>query len=260
MSGFDLGWLDLREPADRAARDADLLRRAADYLGAGPSLVAVDLGCGSGSTFRALDPLLVRKPVWRLVDNDPVLLAEAGRRAGPDQATVKIAADLSDLDPSWFDGATLVTASALLDLTSEAWIEALAERLAAGGAGLYAALSYDGEMSWAEPHPLDGAVTAAFNAHQRSDKGVGPALGPDAAQTAAELLKARGFEVLVASSPWRLGPGEVELERQLIDGIAQAAEETGMVDDVPGWRRFRLGRAGTGCVVGHQDLLALPAP
>ena len=258
MSGFDLGWLDLREPADLAARDTGLLRRAADHLDATASPVTVDLGCGSGSTFRALAPRLARRPVWRLVDNDPALLAEAGRRAGPDQAMVKIAADLADLDPSWFDGAALVTASALLDLTSEAWIEALAERLAAAGAGLYAALSYDGEMGWAEPHALDEAVTAAFNAHQRSDKGFGPALGPDAAKTAADRLKAQGFEVSIASSPWRLGPGEAELERQLVAGIAQAAAETARVDGVEAWRDFRLGRAGSGCVVGHQDLLALP--
>ena len=45
---FSAEWLALREPADRAARDAGLLRRAA--AAAGPAPVIMDLGCGSGAT------------------------------------------------------------------------------------------------------------------------------------------------------------------------------------------------------------------
>ena len=44
--GFSADWLALREPADHAARDGDLLAAAAQVAGA----VIVDLGCGTGST------------------------------------------------------------------------------------------------------------------------------------------------------------------------------------------------------------------
>ena len=56
------------------------------------------------------------------------------------------------------DGVRLVTASALLDLASAAWVEALAERLAAAGVGLYAALSYDGRTEWEPPLAGDAAA------------------------------------------------------------------------------------------------------
>ncbi|MEO9788899.1 MAG: methyltransferase type 11, partial [Aurantimonas coralicida] len=57
MSGFDTNWLDLREPADGAARDTGLLQGAVAWLeGAGDAPLAVDLGCGTGSTLRAVSP------------------------------------------------------------------------------------------------------------------------------------------------------------------------------------------------------------
>ncbi len=52
------------------------------------------------------------------------------------------------LDALPLDGARLVTASALCDLVSRDWLEALADRLAARGPAFYAALSYDGAMAW----------------------------------------------------------------------------------------------------------------
>ncbi len=60
MSGFSIDWLDLREPADRHARNQDLL---ADAL----TVVIVrhryspwlwDLGAGTGSTLRAVSQYL----------------------------------------------------------------------------------------------------------------------------------------------------------------------------------------------------------
>jgi SAM-dependent methyltransferase len=260
MSGFDLGWLDLREPADRAARDTVLLQAAAEDLNAGDRPLAVDLGCGSGSTFRALNPLLTRPTAWRLVDNDPLLLQAAAERAAPGQTVEPVLADLADAGRLPLQGATLVTASALLDLVSEAWIDALAAALTRAGAGLYAALTYDGEMSWSLAHPLDEAVAAAFNAHQRGDKGFGPALGPAATAYAVGRLEALGFTVATASTPWRLGRGEAALERELVAGIADAAIATGRLErtEVEAWRKAREAAAGSGCAIGHLDLLAQP--
>jgi len=259
VSGFSVSWLDLREAADHAARDAGLGEAAGRFLRDGPGAV-VDLGGGTGSTFRALGgssgPLLHGHPC-RLVDLDAGLLAEATAR---DPAIAAHPADLSGVDDLPIGDARLVTASALLDLVSADWLHALARRLSACGAGLYAALTYDGRMAFSPPHPLDGAVTAAFNRHQRGDKGFGPALGPDAAEAAAGILRASGFSVTAATSDWRLGSADAALARPLVEGIAAAAGEAGLgPDEAAGWLAFRLAHlAGGEILVGHRDLLALP--
>ena len=248
---FDAAWLDLREPADRAARDPELLALAAAWLRDG---AAVDLGSGTGSTLRAFGG---RAPGarWRLVDHDAGLLECAAARC-PDASTT--VAELSDLEALPLDGARLVTASALCDLVSHDWIVALAERLAALGAAFYAALSYDGAMRWTPGLPGDAAATKAFNRHQRGDKGLGPALGPDAGAAVAAAFERLGFAVRTAPSPWRLGPSDAELQRELVTGIASAAGEAGFAKSVA-WGQARRALSETaGCVVGHWDLLALP--
>ncbi|MDG4648687.1 class I SAM-dependent methyltransferase [Roseibacterium sp. SDUM158017] len=250
--GFSADWLALRDPADRAARDGALALRAA--AAAGPAPLVVDLGCGTGATWRALAPLLPAGARWRFVDNDADLLDLAAATAGPGVEVVQ--ADLADLDALPLDGATLVTASALLDLVPLAWVEGLARRLR--GVPFYAALSYDGQMSWTPEDPRDGAVTDAFNRHQHGDKGLGPALGPDAAERAATVLAAAGFSVETASSPWRLDPGMAALQRELTRGIAEAAAGAGAAE-AEAWGRARdAGADRSTCLIGHLDLLALP--
>ena len=49
--------------------------------------------------------------------------------------------------------------------------------IAARAIPLYAALSYDGRIAFTPSDPLDADIVAAVNAHQRTDKGFGPALG-----------------------------------------------------------------------------------
>ena len=71
---FDAGWLELRAPADAAARDPALLSAAAAWLG--HDAVALDLGCGTGAACSALAAPGVR---WRLVDGDAGLLRRAAR-------------------------------------------------------------------------------------------------------------------------------------------------------------------------------------
>lgn len=257
MSGFDTTWLDLREPADHAARDRALLEAArAHLLAGGPSPLAVDLGSGTGSTLRAFGPAPVR---WRIVDNDPRLLEAALSRLPGVPEVERMEADLADLEPEILAGARLVTASALFDLASRAFVEQLADRLANGRIALYAALNYDGRTEWEPPHPLDAAGLSAFNAHQTRDKGFGPALGPQAAETLREVFEARGYTVRLAPSPWRLGDGEAPLTSALFDGIAGAVAQTGRLDaaSLEAWRKMRSARTRA-CLVGHVDVLALP--
>jgi hypothetical protein len=244
---FDPDWLDLRAPADDAARDPWLLASARACLLGSPDALALDLGAGTGATVRAVAASGVR---WRLLDRDPELLARAAERV-PGAETV--VADLARLDCLDLRDVRLVTASALLDLAGAAWLDALADRLAAAGTALYAALSYDGRLDWTPAHPGDAAVALAFNRHQHGDKGLGgPALGPDAARYLAAGLARRGYRVRLGLSPWRLVPGP--LLDALLDGIAGAATEAGAETSV--WRQARA--ATTFGSVGHLDIFALP--
>jgi hypothetical protein len=252
--GFSATWLALREPADHAARDDGLLAAAAAV--AGPSPVIVDLGSGTGSTLRAFAPVLDGAAAWRLVDSDPALLAQAAPSAGPDVALHEL--DLGTLGALPLKGATLVTASALLDLCSRDWLIRLAALLKDQSIAFYAALNYDGVMKWSSPDDGDAAITAAFNRHQRGDKGFGPALGPDCAQTAAAIFADAGFTVTEADSAWVLGPDQAELQRQLCGGIADAAAEIGVVGARQWAARRRTLVEDGHCHIGHRDLLALP--
>ena len=253
---FSADWLSLREPADRAARDPALLAaaaRAAISAAGGGTPVIVDLGCGTGATARAFAAHLPEAR-WRLVDADAALLDIATARTGGSGHRL----NLADLDVLPLAGAHLVTASALLDLMPGEWIAGLVSRLASRRLGFYAALSYDGVMEWTPPDTDDVAVTAAFNAHQRSDKGVGAALGPEAAAVAAGAFRQAGFDAHLAESPWRLGPDQTALHGELVDAIADAAAESGCAA-AGRWRQARRAAvAYSSAVIGHRDLLALP--
>lgn len=251
---FDTAWLDLREPADHAARDGTLLARAQEHLAGTYNPLVVDLGCGTGSTFRALGAVSTK---WLLIDHDEALLAEARRRCGADVSTVAL--DLGDPRCIPLDVTRLVTASALIDLVSAEWIDAFVERLAAKRVGLYSALNYDGIMQWVPDDAADSTVVTAFNRHQHGDKGFGPALGPQGGSHLTDALRRHGFAVTTAPSPWILDRSQAELQSVLLKGIAGAAIEAGC-SEADGWLNRRLdalpnlrGR------IGHLDVLALPA-
>lgn len=269
MSGFSIDWLDLREHADRRARDATLRDQALTWLERARSPtkapLIVDLGAGTGATLRALTTPN-NTLIWRLVDNDHTLLTEAQHRHGQEHQIETHTQDLTQLNALPLAGAHLITASALFDLVSKDFIQALANTLLTeyqqNPIGLYAALNYDGTTHWAPEHPLDAAVLHAFNKDQQRDKGFGPALGPEAGEVMDKTFTQAGFKVFTASSPWELNGGEDEqLMAALIDGIAGAVAESAEIDAsaLTDWVEFRKTHAATGrCTVGHVDLLALP--
>jgi len=261
MSGFDIHWLDLREPADRRAREAGLLTTAVETIGQAGMARVLDIGCGTGSTYRMLGTRLQSAVQWQLLDRDPGLLAEAERRHGGD-AVAFVEGDLTELGRLPLEGATLVTASALFDLCSADFIARFAHRLRQANVGLYAALNYDGEMSWSHPHPLDDEVVKAFNAHQGRDKGFGIAAGPDAWNILAANLQVQGFRVMTAASPWILEVRDTELQRSLLGGVLEAVAEEGNLSakDLEDWHAYRVAAITSpesSCRVGHQDVLAL---
>ncbi len=265
MSGFSAEWLALREPYDGKARSA-AVREAALAAVAGLDPVAiVDLACGTGSTLRALAPLLPARQTWRLVDNDLSLLARAADSARPARAQATATSiDLArDLEAALDGAVDLVTTAALLDLVSEAWLERLAVECAARRLPLYAALSYDGRIAFAPQDPLDAAIVAAVNAHQRGDKGFGPALGPQAAATAIARFEALGYAVRHDAADWVLGPDDRAMQTELIAGWAGAAREFGapLFEEIAAWltrRRAHLAAGRSSIRVGHVDFFARP--
>ncbi|MET0172957.1 MAG: class I SAM-dependent methyltransferase [Agrobacterium vaccinii] len=263
MSGFDKNWLTLREPADRDARSGVLLETVTTYLGSHPPPhIIMDVGCGTGSTYRTLSPALPGA-AWKLLDYEAALLDEAKRQIGDRNNIAFHCQDLNQLEETLFDGVALVTASALFDLCSVEFCSRFVELLSRRKVGIYAALNYDGIIEWSFEHPLDKQIVKDFNRHQRSDKGFGPALGPDASDRLTALCKARSFVVKTAKSPWQLGPETAELQKEFLSGFRQPIQEIGhlSISDFQEWLDFRLsniGKEGSVCIVGHTDFLALP--
>jgi SAM-dependent methyltransferase len=263
LSRFAHDWLALREPYDRAARSSDLAERFANALG--PAARIFDLGCGTGANLRYLAPKLAPQR-WLCLDRDRDLLARAEVLLGPWQrkaewqGEVRFAAlDLATgLDSLTLEGAG-VTASALLDLTSAAWLDDLAKRCRR--AAVLMALSFDGRLRWRPALAEDDLVLARFLQHQHSDKGFGPALGADAASHLAGRLEAAGHQVTTATSDWQLGLRDRLLVQAMLDGVIAAAAEIQDDRRLADWaaqRRLQLARGELRLTVGHLDLLALP--
>lgn len=279
-SRFEADWLALREGADADARSPELTALAARWLNArgGTPFVCVDLGSGSGSNLRFLAPRLPGPQSWCLVDHDASLLERAVRgsaalrdAAGQPVALRSECRDLAALAPDAFAGVDLVCASALMDLVGAAWLERLAEACARAGAAALFSLSVDGAWSFRRgPHedtdPDDALARDAFNAHQRRDKGVGGALGPDAHAHLAASLRAVGYRVHMAPSPWQLHmdrPRELALAAALMQGwydaaLAQMPAEAARLRAWHVRRREALRDPAFRMSVGHVDVFACP--
>ena len=101
------------------------------------------------------------------------------------------------------------------------------------------------------------------NAHQRRDKGLGGALGPDAARVARDGFVDAGFDTWLVPSPWILHAADADLAAMLVDGWAHAARDQSPEDAswIEVWaeaRKSAVASGESGVTVGHLDLLALP--
>ncbi|MBC6405109.1 MAG: class I SAM-dependent methyltransferase [Rhodospirillales bacterium] len=277
MSDFSPDWLALREDLDRRSRAPNLLRRLHGRFGSADRTAVCDLGAGSGALLRALAPYLAERQEWTLLDRSAenldaarqALTHWAGRAVETDAGLALVRegrrfqvclrrCDLStDLNAVSAE-ADLVAATALFDLAAPAWIAALVALLAGRRQTLYAALTYRGGLLAEPEHPLDGAVAAAFEVHQRSDKGLGGiAAGPEAQQLLSRMLRAAGAAVEEADSTRHVTRSEAALLKRELEGHAGAAAETGLLPPsaVSAWLQTRL--AGTRRLsIGHGDLLA----
>ncbi|MEO8258602.1 MAG: class I SAM-dependent methyltransferase [Acidobacteriota bacterium] len=279
-------WLALREPADVAARSVPLTQALAAVLPRRGPLRVLDLATGTGSNIRYLAEQLSGEQDWLAVDHDAVLLAELPARMSAWAAArafdVSVGAEglairgarfvcrvsetrrlgLGTLtDATIFSGRQLVTASALLDLVSEPWLRALAERCREGGAAALFALTYNGQSNCTPAEPEDDMIRQLMNRHQKTDKGFAAAAGPDATDAAARCFSAVGYRVQRTASDWILPPDAGDLQRQLIEGWAEAAAEIAPEQKalVGSWLARRLAHVAAGrsrVTVGHEDLAA----
>jgi len=289
MSGFSAGWLALREPFDAAARARaePVWTALAAHRAALPGTCRVlDLGCGTGANLRATAPRLGGAQQWQLVDHDPQLLAalpaalrswaqahgldaeaqglhlrsaSQGLRIEARPLRADLAADLDRLP---FAHCDLVTASALIDLTSAPWLQRLVAHCRAAGAALLCALEVDGRIRWSPGDPDDDTVLALFRADQQRDKGFGPALGGRAPQALAQCLADAGYRVVRAATDWHIdGAQSMAMLHALCDGMAAAAiaQSPSQAGRVRAWQaRRRAGAARSRLCIGHEDILGLP--
>ena len=229
MTGeFSSTWLSLREPADAAARSAEL----PGLVKLKSPLVIRDLGCGTGSLGRWLAPQLPGPQSWIMEDRDPALLAYAAATmvdTAADGSAVTVTTregDVTALTAADLAGTSLITCSALLDILTVDEVDAIAAACAQAKVPVLFTLSVVGEVTIDPADPLDDEVTAAFNGHQRRTVAGRRLLGPDAAGTAAELFAKHGAQVSVRPSPWRLGAEQAALSAEWLRGwVAAAAEE-----------------------------------
>lgn len=259
-------WLDLREGADAAARSRGLVEHLRRRPPTGGRWVIHDLACGSGAMGRWLAPLLPGTQRWVLHDRDADLLALAAADLPADGAAVAVETRLSDvtqLVPDDLAGATLITASALLDLLTGDELASVIGACAGAGCPLLFTLSVTGRVRLDPEDRLDARVAAAFNAHQRRMTPRGRLLGADAVEAAVEGFRRRGARVIVRPSPWRLRATEAGLVAEWLAGWVGAAceQDPGLAAEADLYRRRRLKDVRAGrldVTVGHADLLALP--
>lgn len=278
MTGFSSSWLSLREKADHRSRNQDVAEVLSARFALRDKVSVVDIGCGTGSNLRATAELLPSEQTWTLVDYDAQLLLAARAELAKWADDVEVEGsgvrlkkgalrlsvrfqqcDLSeDIEAGLGERPDLVTAAAFFDLASQEFIQKFARAVIQRKAVFYTVLTYNGIQRWRPHHPSDNAVTAAFHAHQMTDKGFGLSLGPTAPLSLSDQFKIGDYSVFEGDSPWELGEhdGDRELVAELQAGFVTAIPQTGKVDAkaFESWSALKR----TGAIVGHTDTLAVP--
>jgi hypothetical protein len=284
--GFSAEWLQLRESADHRARSSALTRLLLDWTQNKDQLNIVELGTGTGSNLRYLCPQLGHNQHWLLVDVDHDLLAQLPMqlqqwatqediKIRSDSDAIWLETDTFDAEVRWLckdlshelttiplNNVDLLTGSALLDLTSAAWLEQLAQLCIDHHCASLFVLNYDGTIQWHHEQHDDKTLNDLLNAHQLNDKGFGTALGPQAHHYFAEQLR-KAHQVTTQSSPWRLSADDSALQEALLTSWITAAieQDPTALPLIELWtenRKTAIQQRQSSLRVGHTDVLGLP--
>jgi hypothetical protein len=280
VSAVSPEWLALREPADAAARAADLVeplrlavtrgdrgqvwRHSGDVARPATAPLRVhDLGAGTGSMARWLAPRLALPQHWTVYDRDRGLLSRALRQP-PAAPQVTVSARVRDVTVITAADLTvgLVTVSALLDLLTRTEVERIVSACVDAGCVALFTLSVTGRVDLDPADPLDSRVGQAFDQHQRRRVHGRSLLGPDAVAATRDAFVRHGMNVTVSASPWRLGPDDAELIDAWLEGWVGAAVEQDP-DLAPAAQRYlerrraELAERHLRVTVHHADLLAV---
>jgi hypothetical protein len=285
-------WLSLREPEDAATRSGELALAAAALLQQTPlqqaplkpTVLSIhDLGSGTGSMMRWLAPLLPGPQTWTLHDWNADLIEQAADGIRPlDRDGVPISVhtqpgNLADLRASVLGpgvlgsadlpAASLVTASALLDVLTVNEIHAIVDACLDVRCPALLALSVTGDVRLSPADELDPAFQAAFNSHQLRETGTRRQVGRYGAEIARRLFVEAGWHVQSSTTTWRLDHYRPRLLAEWFDGWVDAALEFDAEHDAElqahaaRYRRRRAAEIERGELtahVDHLDLLAWP--
>jgi hypothetical protein len=261
-------WLALREPEDADARSPDLARTVAAMLPDGP-IVVHDLGSGTGSMMRWLAPLLPGPQTWILHDWNAGLIEraiDATRPTDRDNAAISARSEtgnLADLRAADLAGASLVTASALLDVLTSRDTHAVVNACVEARSPALFTLSVTGEVRLGPRDELDSAFEHAFNAHQQRNTDGRQQLGRYGAPIVQGLFTQAGWKVRQSTTVWRLDHRRPRLLREWFRGWVDAAveQDPGLRAAATGYRQLRESQIDRGELtahVRHVDLLAWP--
>lgn len=261
-------WLAVREAEDSRARSQDLARSVRSLLPDGPITVH-DLGSGTGSMMRWLAPLLPGPQTWVLHDWNASLTERALDGELPRDlldAPISVRSrigELARLEGADLEGASLVTASALLDVLTAPEAHAIVDACIEVGAAALFSLSVTGEVELRPWDARDKLYEAAFNGHQRREVHGRRLLGRYGGPIVRGLFGRARWNVRTARTSWRLDNREPQLLADWFDGWVDAAEEQRpeLRDECAGYRELRRGQLDRGelsAVVHHLDLLVWP--
>ena len=272
MEKFSSEWLALREQEDLLARNSTILECVIEHLKGEKRLNILDIGCGTGATMRALLPKFEQPQHWTLLDVDQELLARAQCLNEPlvsdpnytlETKNVNLTAGFEFLNSEY----SLVTATALLDLVSEAWIKEFAKALKHNNLSFYCSITPNNRIETDPKDNLDEKVISTFNTHRYSDKGFGMSLGGNAADFTIAQLQSLGYNVRSSSERWGNRHQNKSFRKifntKLVEGISQAVNNTKLLDvsELKQWTDSRLSAIqNEGCEIWFEviDFLAIP--
>ena len=261
-------WLLLRADADYRSRSSELVHDVSALLPSGHQEIH-DLGSGSGAMMRWLAPRLSSPQRWVLHDADATILEHRDPAPVLDGLGVTVVSResveaLADLRPSVLAGATLVVASALLDVITFAEAHAIVDACELLRVPVLFSLTVTGRVEFDPVDRMDAKFEDAFNAHQRRDADGRRLLGPDAGGVVASMFLDAEWRVRTERTPWKLGPRDGDLIAEWLDGWMGAAVEQRrdlgvLADDYLVRRRAQLAAGELRVTVDHEDVLAWPA-